>query len=78
MRDAGIEPAGCSNPPHLLGADKRVTQLRRRQYSPRVKQRDPLTAKDVGGLWVKGSGGECRHHEGSTASHALYGEAAAP
>ena len=52
------EPGRLLYRSHLLGADKRITNYGGGNTSAKVKQRDPLTAKDVEVLWVKGSGGD--------------------
>jgi rhamnulose-1-phosphate aldolase/alcohol dehydrogenase len=43
---------------HLLGADKRVTNFGGGNTSAKLRMSDPLTAKEVDVLWVKGSGGD--------------------
>jgi len=52
------EPGRLLYRSHLLGADKRITNFGGGNTSAKVKQRDPLAAKDVEVLWVKGSGGD--------------------
>jgi rhamnulose-1-phosphate aldolase/alcohol dehydrogenase len=52
------EPGRLLYRSHLLGADKRITNFGGGNTSAKVKQRDPLTGKDVEVLWVKGSGGD--------------------
>ncbi|HEV8391326.1 MAG TPA: bifunctional rhamnulose-1-phosphate aldolase/short-chain dehydrogenase, partial [Dongiaceae bacterium] len=52
------EPGRLLYRSHLLGADMRITNYGGGNTSAKVKQRDPLTAKDVEVLWVKGSGGD--------------------
>jgi len=52
------EPGRLLYRSHLLGADKRITNYGGGNTSAKVKQRDPLTAKEVDVLWVKGSGGD--------------------
>ncbi len=43
---------------NLLGADLRITNFGGGNTSAKLKERDPLTGKDVTVLWVKGSGGD--------------------
>jgi rhamnulose-1-phosphate aldolase/alcohol dehydrogenase len=43
---------------NLLGADKRITNFGGGNTSAKIRMRDPLTAKSVDVLWVKGSGGD--------------------
>ena len=43
---------------NLLGADLRITNFGGGNTSAKVTHKDPLTAKDVDVLWVKGSGGD--------------------
>ena len=43
---------------NLLGADLRITNFGGGNTSAKVRQKDPLTGKDVTVLWVKGSGGD--------------------
>ena len=52
------EPGRLLYRSHLLGADMRITNYGGGNTSAKVKQRDPLTGKDVEVLWVKGSGGD--------------------
>src|SRR6185503_4195921 len=52
------EPGRLLYRSHLLGADKRITNYGGGNTSAKVMQPDPLTAKDVEVLWVKGSGGD--------------------
>jgi rhamnulose-1-phosphate aldolase/alcohol dehydrogenase len=43
---------------NLLGADLRITNFGGGNTSAKVKEKDPLTGRDVRVLWVKGSGGD--------------------
>jgi rhamnulose-1-phosphate aldolase/alcohol dehydrogenase len=43
---------------NLLGSDLRITNFGGGNTSAKVRQRDPLTGKEVDVLWVKGSGGD--------------------
>ncbi len=43
---------------NLLGSDKRITNFGGGNTSAKVKEKDPLTGRDVEVLWVKGSGGD--------------------
>src|SRR5688572_16447759 len=43
---------------NLLGSDKRITNFGGGNTSAKLKGKDPLTGKEVGVLWVKGSGGD--------------------
>jgi len=56
---AGLSPAELllyrSN---LLGGDKRITNFGGGNTSAKVKDKDPLTGREVDVLWVKGSGGD--------------------
>ncbi|MBO0344048.1 bifunctional rhamnulose-1-phosphate aldolase/short-chain dehydrogenase [Roseibium sp. CAU 1637] len=60
--DARVE--GMSQPDlllyrsNLLGSDKRITNYGGGNTSAKVMQLDPLSAKEVEVLWVKGSGGD--------------------
>jgi rhamnulose-1-phosphate aldolase/alcohol dehydrogenase len=56
--------AGMSEPErllyrsNLLGSDLRITNFGGGNTSAKVRQKDPLSGKDVSVLWVKGSGGD--------------------
>ncbi|MGI3900751.1 MAG: bifunctional rhamnulose-1-phosphate aldolase/short-chain dehydrogenase [Janthinobacterium lividum] len=52
------EPGRLLYRSNLLGADKRITNYGGGNTSAKVKERDPLTGRDVEVLWVKGSGGD--------------------
>jgi len=43
---------------NLLGSDKRITNFGGGNTSAKIKEKDPLTGKEVDVLWVKGSGGD--------------------
>jgi rhamnulose-1-phosphate aldolase/alcohol dehydrogenase len=43
---------------NLLGSDKRITNFGGGNTSAKLKEKDPLTGKEVEVLWVKGSGGD--------------------
>src|SRR5262245_62218146 len=43
---------------NLLGSDQRITNFGGGNTSAKLKERDPLTGKEVEVLWVKGSGGD--------------------
>ncbi|MEJ0085623.1 MAG: bifunctional rhamnulose-1-phosphate aldolase/short-chain dehydrogenase [Pseudomonadota bacterium] len=43
---------------NLLGSDKRITNFGGGNTSAKLKEKDPLTGKEVAVLWVKGSGGD--------------------
>src|SRR5260370_11548029 len=43
---------------NLLGSDLRITNYGGGNTSAKVEAKDPLTGKEVGVLWVKGSGGD--------------------
>ena len=43
---------------NLLGSDLRITNFGGGNTSAKLRQRDPLSGKDVTVLWVKGSGGD--------------------
>ena len=43
---------------NLLGSDKRITNFGGGNTSAKLKEKDPLTGKEVDVLWVKGSGGD--------------------
>jgi rhamnulose-1-phosphate aldolase/alcohol dehydrogenase len=43
---------------NLLGSDKRVTNFGGGNTSAKLKEKDPLTGREVDVLWVKGSGGD--------------------
>jgi rhamnulose-1-phosphate aldolase/alcohol dehydrogenase len=43
---------------NLLGSDKRITNFGGGNTSAKLKEKDPLTGREVDVLWVKGSGGD--------------------
>ena len=43
---------------NLLGGDKRITNFGCGNTSAKIKEKDPLTGREVDALWVKGSGGD--------------------
>lgn len=45
---------------NLLGSDQRITNTGGGNTSSKIMEKDPLTGKEVGVLWVKGSGGDLR------------------
>src|SRR6476620_4292895 len=45
---------------NLLGSDQRITNTGGGNTSAKIVEHDPLTAKPVEVLWVKGSGGDLR------------------
>ena len=45
---------------NLLGSDQRITNTGGGNTSSKLAGKDPITAKDVEVLWVKGSGGDLR------------------
>jgi rhamnulose-1-phosphate aldolase/alcohol dehydrogenase len=45
---------------NLLGSDQRITNTGGGNTSSKLAEKDPLSGKDVGVLWVKGSGGDLR------------------
>jgi rhamnulose-1-phosphate aldolase/alcohol dehydrogenase len=58
-RASGLsEPERLLYRSNLLGSDLRITNYGGGNTSAKVKAKDPLTGKEVGVLWVKGSGGD--------------------
>src|SRR5215510_6112838 len=55
---AGDEVALLVYRSNLLGADLRLTNYGGGNTSCKVTDRDPLTGKSTGVMWVKGSGGD--------------------
>jgi rhamnulose-1-phosphate aldolase/alcohol dehydrogenase len=45
---------------NLLGSDQRITNTGGGNTSSKLPGKDPLTGKEIGVLWVKGSGGDLR------------------
>jgi rhamnulose-1-phosphate aldolase/alcohol dehydrogenase len=58
---AALDPVGrLVYRSNLLGGDNRITNTGGGNTSSKLSERDPLTAKSVEVLWVKGSGGDLR------------------
>jgi rhamnulose-1-phosphate aldolase/alcohol dehydrogenase len=58
---AALDPVGrLVYRSNLLGSDQRITNTGGGNTSSKLKEKDPLTGREVEVLWVKGSGGDLR------------------